>query len=92
MTECTRSATQPQQHPAPASFLDGICDFDDDDDTVTARASELDLFFAAFRTHGCGSPATIFRPFSNHETNSTPGIVTRDKFHISFRQGGVRDP
>jgi hypothetical protein len=58
MTECTRSATQPQQHPAPASFLDGICDFDDDDDTVTAPASELDLFFAAFRTHGRGSRDT----------------------------------
>ncbi|KAJ7328061.1 hypothetical protein DFH08DRAFT_816221 [Mycena albidolilacea] len=55
----TKRTIHPQQHPAPASsFLDSIYAFNDDDDTAKAPASELDLFFAAFRTQGRDSRNT----------------------------------
>ncbi|KAF7360904.1 Dimer-Tnp-hAT domain-containing protein [Mycena sanguinolenta] len=49
----TKRAARAQQPTQPSSFLDNICAFDNEDMDETL-ASELDLFFAAFRTHGRG--------------------------------------
>ncbi|KAF7358612.1 Dimer-Tnp-hAT domain-containing protein [Mycena sanguinolenta] len=52
-----KARAKPTQEPRPgqtSSFLANICAFDDDDMGKTST-SELDLFFAAFRTHGRGS-------------------------------------
>jgi hypothetical protein len=57
-----KAASRPQEKSLPrprpgssASFLDDVCMFDADDDAPpTSTISELDLFFAAYRTHGRG--------------------------------------